>query len=149
MGNETREQSEPLRERVEAAQPDLTEDERTVLELGINNPLIAIGRWKKPVESLVARGLMADAGAGVNAYTTPAGKKALDAAENKVFGELVAKAREVETPHNEIRLDVESAAHLLARIASRSARVTGKPPVYEAREWSNVLLKRTLEILGG
>lgn len=110
--------------------------------------MIPIGRWEKPIKEMIARGLML-ANDSVNVVTTVAGKLALEAAENKVFGELVDKAREVETPHNEIRKDVESAAHLLARIASRSARVTGKPPVHEAREWANLLLKRALEILGG
>ncbi len=124
----------------------LTEDERTVLELGTQTHMIPIGRWEKPIKALIARGLM-EAINPVNVVTTDAGKQALENSETQVFGELVQAA--LETAYNEIRKDVESAAHILARIAQRSSRVTGKPAPYECRGWITVLGKRAMEILGG
>lgn len=149
MGNEATEQSEPVRECVEATQPDLTEDERTVLELGTTQPMIPIGRWEKPIKSLLARGFMVDAGEGVNAYTTPAGKKALDAAEDKVLGELIDKTREVESAHEVVRKCVEEAAQLMVKAVRISSRVTGGVSEGERREWFKILTARTKELLGG
>lgn len=126
---------------------DMTEDERTVLELAVRGEsLSAIGHWERPIKSLVANGLLYSRDS-VNNVITAAGRVAFEEADNAALAAVVNTTRKIELSHAEIRNRVEKAAELLSEAAKFSSRVTGDDVVTSCRKWNKQLLERALELV--
>lgn len=123
---------------------DLTDDEFSVLLIAAQGEsMIPIGRWQKPVESLVAKGFLFRQDQNNNTITN-AGRRAVEARDNADAKALI----EVAAAMPNIRAVADGMATALAGIARESNRVTGDAPADAARKWSEIILTRALELLG-
>jgi hypothetical protein len=134
------------------AMSDLSDDEFTVLRIAAQGEsMMAIGRWQKPVESLLEKGLMQSRGGdNSNCVITAAGRavaKAAKEAEDAPFRELIETGSKIGATQKGIRDFAEQAAQLLAKAAKASHGAVGDAPEYSAKKWSEVILQRALEIL--
>lgn len=128
----------------------ITDDEYSVLMIAAEGQWLApIGRWAKPVRDLAMRGLMVRRDE-MNYTITDSGRVAMlereqadDVALGKALGN-VARAAQVQAPISDF---AEQAALLLADAGKASSRVTGDTPETAVRKWSEVILRRALEIL--
>ncbi len=127
---------------------DLTDDEFSILLIAARGEsVMPIGRWEKPVESLVAKGFLKQHDRHNNTIT-PAGRVALEKRENV---DAVAWIEATSGSHSataNIRAVAEGMATTLANIAKESKKVTGGATADAARKWSEVILNRALELLG-
>jgi hypothetical protein len=130
---------------------DLSDDELTVLMIASRGEsMIAIGRWKQPTESLIAKGyLQSSGGDNFNCIITEAGRAACKEAEDAPYKEMIETGSKIGTTQKAIRDFAEQAAQLLAKAAHASNRVTGDAPEVAAEKWAGIILRRTLEILRG
>lgn len=126
---------------------NLTDDEFTVLSIaGTGKSMIPIGRWKKPVEDLVAKGFLYRQDQNNNTITN-AGREALDSKENEDAHALIGASNAIASGAKRVRDMAEMAAHQLAAIARVSHSVAGDAPADAARKWSEIILNRALELL--
>ena len=128
----------------------LTQDEASVLMIAAQGQsLIAIGRWEKPIDSLVKRGLL-HANDKFNNVITDAGAKALEGHERNedaVLLKVINKQLEAQHTQTNIQTFAEQAAQLLAQAARTSAEVTGDTETWAADQWGQVIIKRARELL--
>jgi len=142
---------------------DLSDDELTVLMIAeAGESMIAIGRWKQPTESLIAKGyLQSRGGDNFNCIITEAGRAACKEAEyapyrtacmggeDAPYKEMIETGSKIGATQKAIRDFAEQAAQLLAKAAQASNRVTGDTPEVAAEKWSGIILRRALELLRG
>lgn len=125
---------------------DLTEDERIVLTIAAKGQsMIAIARWEKPIDSLVAKGLMVRHDKHNNLITN-AGREAIAEDEDKPYRDLLETGIKLRNAHEQARQSAEQAAQHLA-LAARASAATGNSPQYAAEQWAKVVLDRALELL--
>jgi hypothetical protein len=128
---------------------ELTQDEFTCLMIMAEGAsLAAIGRWEKPLDCLVERGLASRHDKFNNAIT-PAGRMALDERETGDAKAVLANAAQVTAAHEVALANVEQAAKNLAAAARATAPVTGDDPNTALISWNIQCLKRARELLRG
>ena len=127
----------------------LSQDELTVLMIAQQGEsMIAVGRWQKPIESLLGKGfMMSRGGDNFNCVITDAGRAAAKEAEDAPFRELIETGSKIGATQKGIRDFAEQAAQLLATAARAAHSAVGDAPEYAARKWSEIILHRALEIL--
>ena len=71
---------------------DLSQDELTVLMIAVHGEsMMAIGRWQKPIESLLQKGYMQSRGGdNFNCVITPAGRAACEARDRQDTVDLMS-----------------------------------------------------------
>lgn len=136
---------------------DLSADELTVLLIAAKGePMIPIGRWKAPMESLVRRGYIAphphsgDPTGHFNHHITPQGQAAADGEEtayDQQLGDLITRSNVIGHAQNKARADAEAIAVQLVNLAEASSKVTGDDKVEALRNWARMILERALEIM--
>ena len=134
----------------------LTDDELTVLLIAAKGErMMPIGRWEQPTKSLVLKGyLRAQPWAGdpcgaMNNVITPQGQAAVQEAEDAPFRELIETGSKIGATQKGIRDFAEQAAQLLAKAARASHSAVGDAPEYAVQKWSEIILRRAMEILRG
>lgn len=135
------------------SETELTQDEYMVLMIAASGEyMMPIGRWEKPVEDLVARGLLHRYDK-FNNTITEAGKQAVKAREDADVRALIVannalanvKAAQIGTPVSETT-KLEAAAKALFVFADwLDSR--GIPRELVLRRASEIVLKRALEFL--
>jgi hypothetical protein len=126
---------------------ELTQDEYTVLMIMAEGAsLSATGRWEKPLDALVARGL-AERHDKFNNVITAAGRMALDERETHDATAVLANASQVTGAHEIALANVEQAAKNLAVAARLSAPVTGDDVDTSLLTWNIECLRRARELL--
>lgn len=133
---------------------DLSQDELTVLLIAAKGePMMPIGRWKAPTESLVKLGYMKphpnrfDPSGYFNVYITPEGQAAVEKAEDAPFREMLQVNTAIQHETAKIRAHAEQIAVQLVDLANASHKVTGDTPVTALENWSRTILTRALELL--
>jgi F0F1-type ATP synthase membrane subunit b/b' len=130
----------------------LSQDEAACLLIAAQGQsMLAVGRWKHPIKSLVMRGLMRS-NDEFNNVITDAGRAAIDAHEDEADKHLVEVANAIvgaKVAQADIAKFAEQAAQLLAQAARASAAVTGDSLKAAAGKWLDVIRKRTVELLDG
>lgn len=132
----------------------LTENEEAVLLIAAEGGNVApIGMWKEPVESLALRGILYRQDA-FNYALTGKGREVIaalvkrtDARTDAALGALIERGNVIGTAQKRIIDFAEQAAQLLAASALASEKVTGDAPEAAARKWSEVILRRALDLL--
>lgn len=137
--------------------PDLTPDEKTVLLIAAQGePMMPIGRWKAPTESLVKKGFMkprthpGDPTGHFNHYITIVGMRAIkdaEKADDEALRSLITKSNVIGHEQKKARANVEQIAVQLVDLAEASSAVTGNNKVEALRQWARVILERALEIM--
>ena len=129
----------------------LTDDEYAILMIAAEGrSMLPIGRWEKPVNDLVARGLMIRHDPSNNTIS-PAGREALEQRERddiaaiRAVGQKLAGAQAAQTSIREL---AEQAAQLLAQAARASAEVTGDHPEVAVRKWIDEIYVRAIQLVG-
>lgn len=126
---------------------DLTEDERTVLMIAAEGQsMMAIALWEKPIDSLVAKGLM-ERGDKFNNFITPAGRALIKETEDEPYRQILEVGINLRNQQEQARASVEQAAMHLMLAAKASALATGDTPQAAAASWSPKILERALELL--
>ena len=134
---------------------DLSEDELTVLLIAARGePMMPIGRWKVPAESLVARGLLQgtaspqDPSGMFNLRITATGKKEVerqDTVYEQQLGDVITKSRQINHIQNKARAAAEQIAVQLVDLAEMSSEATGDDKITALRNWARIILERALE----
>jgi len=128
----------------------ITDDERTVLMIADRGEyMLAIGRWELPIKSLAKRGLLASQilNGGPQYTITEAGRTELNAAEHEEDQQLREIINRSSATLASIRGKAEQSAQLLAQAAKESEQATGDSPKVAAERWSEMILKRALDII--
>lgn len=136
---------------------DLTPDEKTVLLIAAQGePMIPIGRWKVPTESLVKKGFMkphphpGDPTGHFNHRITPAGQAAVEDAEkedDELLRQLITNSNVIGHEQKKARAQAEQIAVQMVDLAEASSAVTGDNKVEALRQWARVILERALEVM--
>ncbi len=130
----------------------LTEQELGVLQIHAQGGNVAaVGHWEKPVDHMVALGLLKRHDKH-NHSLTPAGEAALEADEREkdaALGRMIEAGSVMGATQKRIREFAEQAAQLLAQAAQASNKVVGDDPDVAVRKWANIIVNRALEILRG
>lgn len=133
---------------------DLSQDELTVLLIAAKGePMIPIGRWKAPTESLIARGYIKPRGyAGdpsgyFNNYITPEGQVAAERADDDSFRQVLNVSASIAHEQKKARAHAEQIAVQLVDLAEASSEVTGDDKVQALEKWSRQILTRALEMI--
>lgn len=93
----------------------LTDDEAAVLMIANEGEsMISIGRWEKPIDSLVARGLMIRHNKA-NAFITDAGRVAIKEREQEDDRALLEMSRQAGNTSHEARSSCDHAAQAVVR----------------------------------
>ncbi len=139
------------------AERGLTPDELTVLLIAAEGePIMPIGRWRAPAESLVAKGLLqprphaGDPTGFFNLHITAVGKTQADQEESDFDGQLrtmIDVNNQIVHAQNQARAAAEQIAVQLVDLTELSVKVTGDDKVKALREWSKVILTRALEMM--
>jgi len=128
----------------------MTDDEYTILEIASHgNSMLAVGRWEKPVKDLTARGLLNKLDEA-NYVITPAGREVFaerDRENDQALADVINASRSVARLQRTTQDFIEQAAKILADSAKAASQVTGDDPKVAVRKWTDVMIKRTLELL--
>lgn len=131
----------------------LTQDEYAVLMIAEKGESIAaIGRWEKPIQSLVARGLMR-ANDKFNNVITDAGRVAVEKEDDEAIRDVIQANNAIAANPSlaQTRQQVlpmgQQAADLLVAMVRASVGATGDSPETAARAWSEQILKLAVEKL--
>lgn len=137
--------------------PDLTPDEKTVLLIAAQGePMMPIGRWKAPTESLVKKGFMkprphpGDPTGHFNHHITPIGQLAVyetEKEDDRELRSLITHSTVIGHEQKKARAHAEQIAVQLVDLAEASSAVTGDNKVEVLRQWARVILERALEIM--
>ena len=136
---------------------DLSSDELTVLLIAAKGePMMPIGRWRAPAESLVRRKYLiprphaGDPEGFFNLHITATGQKAAeqcDREDDEALRDMVMLSQSAMHSHKQIRANAEQIAVQLVDLAQASNQVTGDPPVEALEKWTRLILKRALEMM--
>ena len=125
----------------------LSDDEFTVLLIAAEDQsMMPIGRWRAPVESLLARGYLRSLDR-FNNVITPEGRKAIEARNADDASAIGQAYRQVADAQVEARRAVEEAAQALAHAARVSVGATGDRLDTAVLNWNGELLRRALELV--
>ena len=137
---------------------DLTSDEQTVLIIAAKGePMMPIGRWRKPAENLVAKGFLkprphvGDPDGFFNLHVTAAGQAAaeqLEKADDAALGEMIGRSNQIGHAQTRIRAQAEKIAASMVDLVEASVKVTGEAKTRSLENWAKVILKRALELVG-
>jgi len=137
--------------------PDLSQDEITVLLIAAEGePMMPIGRWRAPAESLIAKGLLqprphvGDPAGFFNLHITAAGKAQAAQTESDFDGQmrtLIDVNNQIHHAKTQARAAAEQIAVQLVDLTELSVKVTGDDKIKALREWSKVILTRALEMM--
>lgn len=135
---------------------NLSRDEETVLLIAAKGErMMPIGRWKAPVETLTAKGLLTtqpnpgDPTGNFNCVITAAGREAVEQLDT-AFDTVPAIQQTVGAiahEHAKLRAEAEHIAVKLAALVGNSVKVTGEPAQESAENWVRVIVKRALELM--
>ena len=116
----------------------LTQDEITVLTIAAQGEsMMPIGRWKAPIENLIARKLMMRLD-GANAVITVAGRAAMKEQDQEAESDLAIVANQ-----EQIGIVLEEAAHVVANAAKYVATLSNT----RTQKWADLVARRVLELL--
>jgi hypothetical protein len=138
---------------------DLTQDELTVLLIAAKGEsMMPIGRWKDPARSLVTKGLLSatkspqDPEGMFNLRITPAGQAAAeheDTIYDSQLGQMINTSNAIAHEQKKVRAHAEQIAVQLVDLAEAASRVTGESRVDALRQWTKVIMERSLEMING
>ena len=127
--------------------PNITPDERTVLEIAARGEsMMPIGRWEKPVESLVAKGLLRRVDK-FNNYITPEGYKALGEEREEADDKLFRALTRVHKGRVTYERTGEEVAKGLAAMAKEAVKATGDDLQVALKQCAKAVEDRASEIL--
>lgn len=136
---------------------DLTPDEKTVLLIAhAGGPMASIGRWKEPTMSLAAKGFLkphphpGDPTGYFNHHITPAGEAAAtecDREDDALLGQLIESSGKVARTQQKCRAHAEQIAVQMVDLIELSIQATGASKLDTAKQWSEVIGRRVLEML--
>jgi hypothetical protein len=127
---------------------DLSDDEFSVLMIAAENQsMMPIGRWERPVESLVAKGYL-QRHDKFNNTITPAGRSALQKRERDDVTALKTAAQAVGDAQAKARSSADAAAMMLIEAAKASVAATGDTLQTAVIRWGQQVVQRALELSG-
>lgn len=125
----------------------LTDDERTVLMIAAEGEsMMAVARWEKPIESLVAKGLMCRHDK-FNHVITPEGREAIKGVEDEPYRQMLDLGVQIRNAREQARQLVEQAANHLVLAARASSVATGETHETSAMWLNKNVLERALALL--
>jgi hypothetical protein len=134
-------------------QKQLTQDELTILMIAATGePMMPIGRWKAPAESLVKRGFLKgrtspqDPEGMFNLHITSEGMTAAEKGEDDSYRQVIEVSSSIQHEQRKARKHAEQIAVQLVDLAEASSKVTGDAKVDALRRWSEIILTRALEM---
>lgn len=117
------------------SKPELTGDEVTVLMIAAQGePMMPIGRWEKPTESLVAKGYLRthpcaqDPSGRFNCRITDAGRQALgreEAETDQALATVINKSRGLGNTQRQMLDEITTAAQAINRAAAIAQQSNG------------------------
>ena len=126
---------------------DLSQDELTILMIAAEGEsMMPIGRWEKPLDSLVAKGFM-HRHDKFNVVITPAGRQACKETEDGNIRGLIEANNTMVTGKETARRNAEAIAVQLVDLSELSSKLTGDDKVEALRRWSKIILTRALELM--
>lgn len=133
---------------------DLSQDELTVLLIAAKGePMIPIGRWKAPTESLIRRGYIkphghpGDPTGHFNNYITAEGQLAAERADDDSIRQMITVSTSITHEQKKARAAAEQIAVQLVDLAEASSKITGDDRVAALEKWSRQILTRALEMM--
>ena len=136
---------------------DLSPDEKTVLLIAhAGGPMAPIGRWKEPTLSLVTKGFLkphphpGDPDGYFNHHITPEGQAAAvecDREDDAALGRLIETASHTDHIQRKCAAHAEQIAVQMVDLVELSVQATGGSKLGAAKQWSEVIFKRVLEML--
>lgn len=107
---------------------ELTDDEATILMIAAQGEsMMPIGRWEKPVEMLLTKGMLARLDK-FNNVITPAGRQAVedwDKGNDDSYRQMLELGSKITNAREQAMKSVEQAAIHLSMAAKATAQVTG------------------------
>jgi hypothetical protein len=126
---------------------EVTDDEFALLMIMAQGQSVAaIGKWEKPLDALVERGLARRLDKFNNIITTE-GRKACDTRESADTAALKSLLPQIASAQDASRGHIEAAAQHLAQAARITAPMTGDGPETAMLNWNLEVLKRARELL--
>lgn len=126
---------------------DLTQDELTVLLIAnLGESMMPIGRWEKPIQSLLARGYIRAADK-FNNFITDAGRKAVTRDEDDTARQMIEANNNLVTGKQQARSQAEAIAVQLVDLVELSIKITGDSRQDSLRRWSDMILVRAQELM--
>lgn len=125
----------------------LSDDEFTVLLIAAEGEsLMAIGRWRPAVESLIERGYLRSLDRFNNVITSE-GHKAIGDRNKEDEGAIRQASKQVVEAQGSARKYAEEAAQALAKAAKASVNATGDKTDVSVLNWNAEVLRRALELV--
>lgn len=126
---------------------DLTQDELTVLLIANQGEsMMPIGRWEKPIQSLLAKGYMR-ANDKFNNFITDAGRKAVTRDEDDTARQMIEANNNLVTGKQQARSQAEAIAVQLVDLVELSIKITGDSRQDSLRRWSDMIEMRAQELM--
>lgn len=126
---------------------DLSQDELTVLMIAAEGEsMMPIGRWEKPVQSLVVKGYL-QALDKFNNVITATGRAAVIQDEDDTARQMIQAHNAVIEGKNTTSQDAEQIAAQLVDLAELSSKITGDDKIQALRKWGKTILERSIELL--
>ena len=143
---------------------ELSIDEQTVLLIAAEGErLIPIGRWKEPIDSLFAKGLLVrerhpgDPTGYFNNILSPSGRAAvveMDTVYDQVLAEavspqvmaplVIADQKRLET---RLRAEAERISAMIVELARESMPITGQTLASATKNWTKAIVARAKEMV--
>jgi hypothetical protein len=135
----------------------LTDDEATVLGIAVHGErMIPIGRWKAPVESLIAKGFLkaqpqtGDASGQFNNVITDAGRIAVnewDKQSDEKYRQILETGTKINNARQHSLKAAEEAAQYLVVAVETAVSATGDTTEVALAKWLKAIELRAKEIL--
>ncbi len=127
---------------------DLSDDEFTCLMITAQGEsIMPIGRWERPVESLVAKGYL-ERHDKFNNTITPAGRAALQKRDHDDTTAMVTTFRAAADMQAKARSSADAAVMMLVEAAKASVSATGDTMQVAVMRWGQEIVQRALEKCG-
>lgn len=136
--------------KVEISPPvELTQDESTLLQLAATGEsMMPIGRWEKPIESLVKKGFLHQHDK-FNNVITAAGRQAIERDEEKTWENLAQAVMKTSSAQAEIQTYVRTAVDQLVRAVQLTQQLKGDSVSHALEQWSSVIFREAKDKLDG
>lgn len=136
--------------KVEISPPvELTQDESTLLRIAsTGNSMMSVGRWEKPIEDLVKKGLL-HRHDKFNHTITPAGREAIERNEDAVHKKLVEALFASGRAQTEIQECVRAATDQLVRAVQLTQQLKGDYALFALEQWASVIFREAKDKLDG
>lgn len=126
---------------------ELTEDEVTCLTImGDGENMLAIGRWKEPIEHLKELGLSRNI-APLNYVITTEGRTKLGECNKQTDDAFLRITSNIKATKEQVLKVLETAAQNLSDAAKMQQQMTNEPPNQVVWELGQLIIKRALELL--